>query len=214
MDRRRALRFERRARRQPRRDGAAGREAIASRTGREWLGQLEAAGIPAGPINRISQALADVQAQHRQMVRAIAGVPAGRLAGPARRRPRGFGPAAAARSASIPARYSPASEFRPPTSRGSSPAAWPASYFRLAGARDQQVELVLAAVLDQHLGRADEVGRDRLDGDDVQAALVAGFTPFDLILRAGLDRQRRGPGRERLARGPTQLLALPSADRI
>ena len=33
------------------------------------------AGIPAGPINRISQALDDVQAQHRQMVRTIAGVP-------------------------------------------------------------------------------------------------------------------------------------------
>jgi crotonobetainyl-CoA:carnitine CoA-transferase CaiB-like acyl-CoA transferase len=36
---------------------------------------LEVAGIPAGPINRISQALSDVQAQHRQMVRSIAGVP-------------------------------------------------------------------------------------------------------------------------------------------
>ena len=41
----------------------------------EWLEQLEAAGIPAGPINTITQALADVQAQHRQMVRALAGVP-------------------------------------------------------------------------------------------------------------------------------------------
>ena len=36
---------------------------------------LEAAGIPAGPINRISQALAGVQAQHRGMVRTMAGVP-------------------------------------------------------------------------------------------------------------------------------------------
>jgi crotonobetainyl-CoA:carnitine CoA-transferase CaiB-like acyl-CoA transferase len=40
-----------------------------------WFDLLEDAGIPAGPINRISQALADVQAQHRQMVRTIAGVP-------------------------------------------------------------------------------------------------------------------------------------------
>ena len=35
---------------------------------------LEAAGIPAGPINAISQALADIQAQHRQMVRTMAGL--------------------------------------------------------------------------------------------------------------------------------------------
>jgi len=37
--------------------------------------QLEPAGIPAGPINSVTQALADVQAQHRHMVRTIAGVP-------------------------------------------------------------------------------------------------------------------------------------------
>jgi len=49
--------------------------AIAQRPAAEWLEQLEKAGIPAGPINRISQALSDVQAQHRQMVRTIAGVP-------------------------------------------------------------------------------------------------------------------------------------------
>ena len=41
----------------------------------QWLDQLERAGIPAGPINRLSQALADVQAQHRGMVRSLAGVP-------------------------------------------------------------------------------------------------------------------------------------------
>jgi crotonobetainyl-CoA:carnitine CoA-transferase CaiB-like acyl-CoA transferase len=41
----------------------------------QWLEQLEAAGIPAGPINTITQALADVQAQHRQVVRTLAGVP-------------------------------------------------------------------------------------------------------------------------------------------
>ena len=38
---------------------------IAGRPGSEWLAQLEAAGIPAGPINTISQALADPQALHR-----------------------------------------------------------------------------------------------------------------------------------------------------
>jgi len=50
-------------------------EAIAQKPAAEWLEQLEAAGIPAGPINGISQALSDVQAQHRQMVRTIAGAP-------------------------------------------------------------------------------------------------------------------------------------------
>ncbi|MGN6850276.1 MAG: CaiB/BaiF CoA transferase family protein [Sphingomicrobium sp.] len=50
-------------------------EAIASKPAAEWLAQLEEAGIPAGPINSISEALADVQAQHRQVVRTIAGIP-------------------------------------------------------------------------------------------------------------------------------------------
>jgi formyl-CoA transferase len=50
-------------------------DAIRQKPAAEWLEKLEAAGIPAGPINSISQALSDVQAQHRQMVRAIAGVP-------------------------------------------------------------------------------------------------------------------------------------------
>jgi crotonobetainyl-CoA:carnitine CoA-transferase CaiB-like acyl-CoA transferase len=49
-------------------------DAIAAKPAAEWLGQLEAAGIPAGPINRVTEALSDVQAQHRQMVRAIAGI--------------------------------------------------------------------------------------------------------------------------------------------
>ena len=49
-------------------------DTIRQKTAAEWLDQLEAAGIPAGPINRISQALGDVQAQHRQMVRTIGGV--------------------------------------------------------------------------------------------------------------------------------------------
>jgi formyl-CoA transferase len=50
-------------------------DAIAQRPAADWLDQLEAAGIPAGPINTITQALGDVQAQHRRMVRTIAGVP-------------------------------------------------------------------------------------------------------------------------------------------
>jgi len=50
-------------------------EAIRQRPAAEWLDQLEEAGIPAGPINTITQALFDVQAQHRGMVRTIAGIP-------------------------------------------------------------------------------------------------------------------------------------------
>jgi formyl-CoA transferase len=50
-------------------------EAISERVAAEWLVELEAAGIPAGPINRLSQALSDIQAQHRQMVRTMAGIP-------------------------------------------------------------------------------------------------------------------------------------------
>jgi formyl-CoA transferase len=50
-------------------------DAIRQRPAADWLGQLEAAGIPAGPINLMTQALSDVQAQHRRMVRTIAGIP-------------------------------------------------------------------------------------------------------------------------------------------
>lgn len=50
-------------------------ECIATRPAQDWLIQLEAAGIPAGPINTITQALSDVQAQHRAMVRTMAGIP-------------------------------------------------------------------------------------------------------------------------------------------
>ena len=38
---------------------------IATRLAAAWLVELEKAGIPAGPINTISQALADPQAVHR-----------------------------------------------------------------------------------------------------------------------------------------------------
>jgi formyl-CoA transferase len=50
-------------------------EVIRGRPAAAWLDQLEAAGIPAGPINRLTQALTDVQAQHRGMVRSMAGMP-------------------------------------------------------------------------------------------------------------------------------------------
>jgi len=50
-------------------------EAIGGRPAVEWLAQLENAGIPAGPINSVTQAMADVQAQHRKMIRNLAGVP-------------------------------------------------------------------------------------------------------------------------------------------
>ena len=48
-------------------------DCIRRRTAGEWFDALEAAGIPAGPINRVSEALAEVQAQHRQMVRLMSG---------------------------------------------------------------------------------------------------------------------------------------------
>jgi formyl-CoA transferase len=44
-------------------------ERIAASPAAEWLEKLEAAGIPAGPINRVSQALGDPQAAHRGSVR-------------------------------------------------------------------------------------------------------------------------------------------------
>ncbi|HEX2803955.1 MAG TPA: CaiB/BaiF CoA-transferase family protein [Sphingomicrobium sp.] len=48
---------------------------IRSRPAAEWLEKLEEAGIPAGPINSVGQALSDIQAQHRAMVRMLAGTP-------------------------------------------------------------------------------------------------------------------------------------------
>ena len=70
-------RFASNAARVANRDAIVGQvaEIIKTRPAAQWLEQLEKAGIPAGPINRISQALADVQAQHRGMVRTIAGTP-------------------------------------------------------------------------------------------------------------------------------------------
>ena len=50
-------------------------DCIRQRPAGEWFALLDAAGIPAGPINTISEALADVQAQHRRMMRTMAGIP-------------------------------------------------------------------------------------------------------------------------------------------
>jgi crotonobetainyl-CoA:carnitine CoA-transferase CaiB-like acyl-CoA transferase len=50
-------------------------EAIRDKPAAEWLERLEGAHIPAGPINSVTRAFANVQAQHRQMVRTIAGTP-------------------------------------------------------------------------------------------------------------------------------------------
>ena len=43
-------------------------ERLAERPAADWFAELDAAGIPAGPINGISQALADPQAAYREMV--------------------------------------------------------------------------------------------------------------------------------------------------
>jgi formyl-CoA transferase len=50
-------------------------DCIRSKPAAEWQAELERAGIPSGPINTITQALSDVQTQHRAMVRTIAGAP-------------------------------------------------------------------------------------------------------------------------------------------
>ena len=48
-------------------------DIIATRPAAAWLDELERAGIPAGPINSVSQALADPQAVHRGARLAIGG---------------------------------------------------------------------------------------------------------------------------------------------
>jgi len=50
-------------------------DSIRTRPASEWLERLESAGVPAGPINTVTQALEDIQAQHRGMVRMLAGSP-------------------------------------------------------------------------------------------------------------------------------------------
>jgi len=46
-------------------------EALAQRDASDWVAALDAAGVPAGPINMIPEILQDPQIQHRQMVRHI-----------------------------------------------------------------------------------------------------------------------------------------------
>lgn len=48
-------------------------DCIRAKSAADWFAALDGAGIPAGPINTISQAFADVQAQHRLVVRAMGG---------------------------------------------------------------------------------------------------------------------------------------------
>jgi len=54
---------------------AAVADCIVQKPAQHWLEKLESAGVPAGPINSITQALSDLQAQHRRMVRILAGTP-------------------------------------------------------------------------------------------------------------------------------------------
>lgn len=46
-------------------------ERLAGRPAADWFAELDAAGIPAGPINTISRALSDPQSVHRQMVQEL-----------------------------------------------------------------------------------------------------------------------------------------------
>ena len=46
-------------------------ERLAQRPAADWFAELDAAGIPAGPINTIGQALADPQAAYREMVHSM-----------------------------------------------------------------------------------------------------------------------------------------------
>jgi formyl-CoA transferase len=54
-------------------------DCVRQRPAAEWFERLDSAGIPAGPTNSVSQALADVQAQHRQMVRIMSGGALGKV---------------------------------------------------------------------------------------------------------------------------------------
>lgn len=53
--------------------------AFRARATREWLVELESAGIPCGPVNTIPQMLADPQVQAREMVRPVTHATAGTI---------------------------------------------------------------------------------------------------------------------------------------
>ena len=48
-------------------------DCIRQKPASEWFHDLNSAGIPAGPINSVTEALAEVQAQHRQVLRVMTG---------------------------------------------------------------------------------------------------------------------------------------------
>ena len=48
-------------------------DCIRQKPAADWFHALDAAGIPAGPINSVTEALAEVQAQHRQVLRLMSG---------------------------------------------------------------------------------------------------------------------------------------------
>jgi CoA:oxalate CoA-transferase len=49
-------------------------QALAGRGSRHWLGVLEAAGVPCGPVNDIAQVVADPQVAARNMLVGVAGM--------------------------------------------------------------------------------------------------------------------------------------------
>jgi crotonobetainyl-CoA:carnitine CoA-transferase CaiB-like acyl-CoA transferase len=56
-------------------------EIMRSKTGAEWLDQLNARGIPCGPINNIDQVFADAQVRHRGLQLELPHPSAGRMPG-------------------------------------------------------------------------------------------------------------------------------------
>src|SRR5579884_280860 len=79
----------------------------------------------------------------------------------------------------------------------------------LARALHEQVELLLATMLDQHLRRANQVfGGRRDDCHEVELARITAVRPLHLIFGAVLDRKRGWPRCESGAGAPAQLLRL------
>ena len=68
--------------------------------------------------------------------------------------------------------------------------------------------MLLAAVLEKDLRRADQIRGRRIDNDDIQLGNVTPVAPFERIFRPILDRHSRRPRRERLASRPGERLGL------